>query len=258
MVAMRASQVRALGAIIAGATICAVGLSPASSQETKKVEKPEIPGGIEGRVKSVDPQKSTLSITTSAGRERVFKITDDTTMLGPRGGKVRRRLNDPRFHEGMELTVVAEGSTAAEIHLGFSRREPAESADAKPAAKRSAADLRERVEERASAKATKKSSSKTAAPEEDADDDDEVPGKVKSFDSDRRLLVVALLNGKNRAFLLANNVQVVVKGTPSKQGLKDAALKEGASITVHVEAGGRRVRELEITPAAASRSKKAA
>jgi hypothetical protein len=66
------------------------------------------------------------------------------------------------------------------------------------------------------------------------------------------------LNGKSRSFLLANNVRVVVRGTPSRQGLRDAALKEGASITVHTEPGGRRVRELEITPATSAKTKKAA
>jgi hypothetical protein len=53
-------------------------------------------------------------------------------------------------------------------------------------------------------------------------------------------------------------VKVVVKGTPSKQGLKDAALKDGAVISVLVEAGGRRVKELHITPVPAGRTKKAA
>ena len=97
-----------------------------------------------------------------------------------------------------------------------------------------------------------------AAEEEGDDEDDEIPGKVKSFDPARRILVVALLNGKNRSFLLANDVKVVVKGTPSKQGLKDSALKDGAVISVLVEAGGRRVKELHIAPAPAARSKKAA
>ena len=77
---------------------------------------------IEGKVKKVDHEKSTLTITTDDGKERTFEITDDTTMVGPRGGLVRRGLKDPRFHEGMGLTIVAKGTTATEVHLGFSPR----------------------------------------------------------------------------------------------------------------------------------------
>jgi hypothetical protein len=262
MYALRSSLLQAL---IAGTAIGMVGLYSANAQDTKKSEKPEIPGGIEGHVKSVDHEKATVSIIASNGRERTFKVTEGTTMIGPRGGKVRRRLNDRRFHEGMELTIVAEGGSATEIHLGFSRRDPGDTAEPKPVAKRGSADSGDRLEEPASGTRTKKPATKIGkmaktvpADAEGDDEDDEIPGKVKSFDPARRMLVVALLNGKNRSFLLANDVKVVVKGTVSKQGLKDAALNDGAGISVFVEAGGRRVKELHITPAPAGRSKKAA
>ena len=91
--------------LITGSTLCVVGLLSVAAQEPKKSEKPEMPGGIEGHVKSVDHDKQSLTIIGSAGRERVFTITEDTTMVGPRGGKVRRRLNDPRFHEGLEIII---------------------------------------------------------------------------------------------------------------------------------------------------------
>ena len=251
-----------LAALAAGAAICGFGLFSASAQETKKAEKTVIPGGIEGHVKSVDHEKETLSIIASTGRERTFKVTEDTTMIGPRGGKVRRRLNDKRFHEGMELTIVADGNTATEIHLGFSRRDPGDSAEAKSVAKASPTleekSQSETAKKTDSAKVGKLARAAAKAKAAEDDEDDEIPGKVKSFDPARRMLVVALLNGKNRSFLLANDVKVVVKGTPSKQGLKDAALKDGAVISVLVEAGGRRVKELHITPVPAGRAKKAA
>ena len=130
-------MLRTLSALVAGATVCAVGLMSAAAQESGKSQKPEIPGGIEGHVKSVDTEKQTLRITTSDGKERTFAITEDTTMLGPRGGKVRQGLRDRRFQEGMEITVVANGGTAKELHLGYSRRERGDSptspkASAKP------------------------------------------------------------------------------------------------------------------------------
>ncbi len=84
----------------------------------------------------MDQDKQKVSIVvTSSGREHTFTVTDDTTLVGPRGGKVRGRLSDPRFHEGMELTVVAEGNTATEIHLGYSRKEPTDVSTEKSTAK---------------------------------------------------------------------------------------------------------------------------
>jgi hypothetical protein len=269
MLTFRSTLRYALGALTAGAVICAVGLFSASAQDAKKSEKPEISEGIEGRVKSVDPDKETLTIVLSTGKERTFKVTEDTTMIGPRGGKVRRRLKDKRFREGMELTVVADGASASEIHLGFSRRDAGDSADSKPAPKRSASNPRDEREnpatETAKAKVpakigtlAKAAAAKAAAVDEGDEEDDEIPGKVKSFDAARRILVVALLNGKSRSFFLARDTKVVVKGTTSKQGLKDAALKDGAVISVLVEAGGRRVKELRVNPPPAQKSKTAA
>jgi len=259
MFEFRSSSARMLSALVAGATICTVGLLSTHAQVSTKSEKAEIPGGIEGHVKSVNHEKETVSIVTSDGRTRTFSITEDTTMIGPRGGKVRRRLNDRRFHEGMELTVVADGGTAKEVHLGYSRREPDESTKEKSSAKgRPSASEEGKKAPRDAGKLAKGSGTKAVAREEDDDDDDEIPGKVKSFDAARRLLVVSLLNGKSRSFLLANDVKVLVKGAASKLGLKDSALKEGASVTVLVEAGGRRVRELHVSPLPAARSRKAA
>ena len=48
---------RALNALVAGAMICVVGLLAAVAQEARKGEKPQIPGGIEGHVKSVNHEK---------------------------------------------------------------------------------------------------------------------------------------------------------------------------------------------------------
>jgi hypothetical protein len=92
----------------------------------------------------------------------------------------------------------------------------------------------------------KKPAATAAATEED--DEDEYPGKIKTFTSNgnRHQLVVALLNGKNGSYMLARDVKVFVKGKPSTKGLDDPAFKEGTPITVYTEAGGRRVKELHI------------
>jgi hypothetical protein len=248
----------ALSLLLAGTTICAYGLFSAGAQEAKKAEKPQIPGGIEGHVKSVDTEKEMLTIVTTSGAERIFTVTEDTTMLGPRGGKVRHRLHDKRFNEGIGLTVVASGATAKEIHLGFRhRRSEVSTEGGKTVAKRGSTPPESTSGSPAKkTKAyTKKDATDTAKSEEEEDEDDEIPGTVKSYNADRRLLVVSLLNGHSRSFLLSRDLPVLVRGVATKQGLADPALKEGAHVTVLVEEGGRRVRELHVNPVPPARTK---
>jgi hypothetical protein len=254
--------------LLTGTMICVLGPLSAGAQEAeKKPEMPRIPGGIEGHLKSVDVEKGTLTITTASGTARTFSVSEDTTMLGPRGGKVRRRLHDPRFHEGMAMTVVASGSTAKEVHLGYRHRASGSAGESeKTTANSSAAKERTRgvttTAPAARAKVSKEkdsaAASKPAASEEE-DEDDEIPGTVKSYNADRRLLVVSLLNGTSRPFFLSRDLKVLVRGVASEQGIADPSLKEGAHVTVLVEEGGRRVKELHVDPAPpARRTKKAA
>ena len=83
-------MMRHVSALFLAALIGTAGLFSAGAQETKKSDKPEIKGGIEGTVKKVDGDKKTLTIIVN-GKERTFTVTDDTTIVGPRGGLVRRR-----------------------------------------------------------------------------------------------------------------------------------------------------------------------
>jgi len=110
---------RTMRAMLLGVFVCWAAILSASADD----KKTEIKGGIEGKVKKVDADAQKLTVTTEQGRERTFTVNDDTTMVGPRGGKVRKRLKDPRFHEGMSLTIVAEGNTATEVHLGFQHKD---------------------------------------------------------------------------------------------------------------------------------------
>jgi hypothetical protein len=260
-------MVRTFSALVLGAAVCATGLFSADAQETKKPDKPEIKGGIEAKVKKVDAEQGTLTVTIKEGRDRTFTVTDDTTIVGPRGGVVRRRLKDPRFHPGMEITVVASGNAAKELHLGYDYKDaddtapkakaPAD-AGARPAGEKGKVTTADKTQ-----KTDTKTPDKAAAPggagkgSEAEDEEDEFPGKVKSADPDRRILVVTLLNGKDRAFLLAKDVRVTVKGVASKQGLGDPALKAGTAVTVITEPGGRKVKEVKVAPAPAAKARKA-
>jgi hypothetical protein len=257
---------RTLTMLFVVATISGLGWISAGAQEAKKNEKPQIPGGVEAHVKKVDPEKETLTIVTEAGVERTLNVTEETTMLGPRGGKVRRGLHDPRFHEGMSLTVVASGTTAKEIHLGYSRREPGTAKESGKASSKATGATSEKVGGSsttapvAKAKAyVKKDVAAASKASEEEDEDDEIPGTVKSYHADRRLLVVSLLNGTSRSFFLSRELKVLVKGAVSKAGVSDTAIKEGARVVVLVAEGGRRVKELHVDPVPpARRTKKAA
>jgi hypothetical protein len=212
---------RIVGPLIIGALVVAATLPASAGQQQ------EIKGGIDGMVKQVDVDRHTLTITTAQGKDRIFKVTDDTIMLGPRGGKVRHHLKDKRFREGFPVIVVADGLNAAEIHFGFVRDENDTKTQTPKGVKSSAFNTK-------------------AFKQLEEDDEAEIPGKVKSFDAAKRILVIALLNGKDRAFFLAKDVPVHVRGVISRQGLQDPALQAGAAVTIVTDEGGRKVKDVKI------------
>jgi hypothetical protein len=260
---------RVIGTLVLGAAVGSAGLR-STRAEDPKAQTSEIKGGIEGKIKSVDVKDGTLTIVTAQGRERTFAVTKETTMVGPRGGKVRHRLKDKRFHEGMSVTVVAEGNTASAVHLGFQRggeasAKAAKSETAKPSDGGSTVTRKPRPvaatePEPATSKTptTTTGKAKAAAAADDEDDDNEIPGKVKRYDTRRHILVVTLLNGKDRSFMVANDVPVLVKGAPSQRGLRDPALRAGATVEIVTTPGGRKVKEVRIVPAPVATGKKKA
>ena len=98
---------RALSVFCVGTAVCMGGAALAWADDNPKGH--QIKGGIEGKVKTVDVDNNRLTIITDQGRERTFTITDETMMAGPRGGKVRRHLKDPRFHELLDRHLNVSG-----------------------------------------------------------------------------------------------------------------------------------------------------
>jgi hypothetical protein len=241
--------------------LCLAGPAIADDQKT------EIKGGIEGHVVKVNVEGKTLTIATARGQERTFTITEETHMFGPNGGKVKKHLRDPRFREGFAVTVVPDGTKAEEIHLGFAKDAIGYKGEATGKARTetpSAPADRTRVEKNvpvapATPAATAKDvvRHKEATKLEEEEDEEEIPGHIKSFDATRRMLVLTLFNGKSRSFLLARDVPVHIKGiaAASTEGLNDPQLKSGAFITVVTDEGGKKVKELIITPASQLRRK---
>jgi hypothetical protein len=244
-------MLRTLGVLTLGALLCA-GASFSRADDSNS----QIPGGIEGKVKMVDVENGKLTITTQ-GRDRTFTITDETMMVGPRGGKVRRHLKDPRFHEGFPVTVVAQGDKAAEVHLGSARQGDEGKTTTPTRTTRTPRRLPAAPDATPETRVAKKVSPTTSEPKTrlkgkeaqklEEEDEAEIPGKIKSFDARRRLLVITLLNGKNRSFMLAKDVPVHVKGVLSRRGLSDPALKVGAPVTIVTDEGGRKVKELQFS-----------
>jgi hypothetical protein len=161
-------------------------------------------------------------------------VSKETVMVGPRGGHIRRHLKDPRFHEGFPITVVARGGDAAELHLGYAK-------DAKTGSlsKESAKSLKTRLK---------------AAKKIEEEDDVDLLGHVKSFDSAKRVLVVSLVNGKSKSFFLSKETPVKVKGAVSRRGIQDPALTTGAAIIVVTDADMRKVKEVRISQAKAKKA----
>ncbi|HET6325166.1 MAG TPA: hypothetical protein VFG04_10870 [Planctomycetaceae bacterium] len=250
----------------------------------------EVKDGVTGKVVTVDVAKGTVTIADSNNRERTYSINEETVIVGPRGGVVHSRLKDHRFHSGLPITVVANGTTAAELHLGYDRKAREMKATAgsprtrvsgsskSPSSTPNTNDSETTTPSTSPAPSStpttpatttrtsrfrgttdsKRTAGKDAAKDEEEDEDSEFPGKVKSFDPARRMLVISLVNGKDRSFLLSNDVKILVNSRVSRKGLSDPALQAGAPLTVITEVGGRKVKEVKVNTAVSRRVKKAA
>jgi outer membrane lipoprotein-sorting protein len=216
---------------VMGSALCAIAIAALGAQAAQAAGP-----GIEGKVAKVDAAKGSLTITTAAG-EKTFTVTDGTQIIGPRGGIVHKRLNDRRFHEGLPITVVANGENATQLLLGVDRKKAAKSeassSTSSPTSK--------------SGTSTQSSGFRGESTKSDEEDDDnDYPGKVKSVDADKNLLVVTLMNGKDRSFMVSSEAKLTIGRRVSQKGLSDPALKAGASVMVVTEEGGHKVKEVKV------------
>jgi hypothetical protein len=258
------------------AAIGTIGVFCARMAEAKD---PEVKDGTAGKVVKVDVTNNTITIADQNDRERTYSVTEETIIVGPRGGVVHRRLKDRRFHSGLPITVVADGKTAAELHLGYDRKAREGSETTTPTRTRRTTTPSTTDNSNDSGTTTPstttpststtrtsrfrgtdsgRATGKNTAKDEDEDEDTEFPGKVKSVEPSRHMLVVTLVNGKDRSFLLAHDVKVLVNNRESSEGLSDASIKPGMSVTVITEAGGRKVKEVKFHSGLLRRLRKAA
>jgi hypothetical protein len=217
-----------------GTLLCAMAVAALASVSAQAAGD-----GVEGKVVKVDAAKGTLTVT-SEGSEKTYTVTAQTQIVGPRGGIVHRRLHDKRFHEGLPITVVANGTTATQLLLGIDRKAGKSTAAAAPG--KAGTDR---------SSGFRGNGEKTDEAAED--DDNEFPGKVKSVDADKNLLVVTLLTGKDRSFMVGGDAKFTVGRRVSQKGLSEPELKAGAGVTVVTDDGGKKVKEVKIAATAARR-----
>jgi len=214
-----------------GTLLCAIAISALGTLAANAADEAGTKAGLLGKIVKVDVEKKTVTIATMGGHKQTFTVTDDTTIVGPRGGLVHRRLQDRRFHPGLGVTVVANEGVADEIHLGVDR----------PADRPKGGLRRMRLGFRGTNAGTKQ-------PEvaHEADDENDFPGTIKSVDPEKRMLVITLLTGKDESFILANETKILIGETASEKGLADARLKPGTYVIVLTE-GGKKVKEVKTT-----------
>jgi hypothetical protein len=223
---------RAIGKLVCAIAVAALATVAAQAADTK--------AGVEGKVVKVDAAKNTITISSKTG-EQTYNVSAATTIVGPRGGLVHRRLHDPRFHEGLSITVVANGQAATQLILGVDHK--AKPADAGTAATSKTGATTDRS-------SGFRGDGSTAKDEEGADEDTEFPGKVKSVDADKNTLTVTLLTGKDRTFPVGD-AKITIGRRVSQKGLADPGFKAGVAVTIVTEAGGNKVSEVKIGNAGA-------
>jgi hypothetical protein len=214
-----------------GSLLCAMAIAAFAALAAPAVGA-DVPNGTKGEIVKVDAAKSTLTVHTQSG-DKTYMIAPTTQIVGPRGGIVHKRLQDPRFHAGLHVTIVGAGTSASQVLLGVDHK--AKSGDA--ATSKTTAGFR-------GDSAAKGEAAKT---EEAADDNDnEFPGKIKSVDADKNILVVTLLTGKDHSFMVGSEAKLTIGARVSQKGLSDPALKPGATVTVVTEEGGKKVAEVKV------------
>jgi hypothetical protein len=115
--------------VVAVATLALVASGAPLQQDNSKSKDTKQPGATEVAVKvvKVDTAKSIITVD-DAGKEREFKVTADTKIVGPRGQANKDRLKDERFAPGWELklTIGADGKKLLQVRLPLRKEKKAD------------------------------------------------------------------------------------------------------------------------------------
>jgi hypothetical protein len=108
------------GLAIVAVTLALVASGGAQQKDKAKPKdgKPAATTELTAKVVKVDVAKSILTVE-DAGKQRDFRVTAETKIVGPRGAASKERLKDERFAPGWELklTLAADGKKLLQIQL---------------------------------------------------------------------------------------------------------------------------------------------
>jgi hypothetical protein len=73
---------------------------------------------VKGKVVKVDVKKNMLTVQVGADKKE-YTLSDDTKVIGPKGGLSKEGIKDDRLVPGAEirLVIAANNRTVREIHL---------------------------------------------------------------------------------------------------------------------------------------------
>lgn len=116
-----------LAALLLGFAAFDSGMAQEKKDNGTKQERTDpqkIKGAVIGKIKTVDVDNSSFTISPDKGKDRTFKVNDKTQFMGPLGGK-GEGLKDDRMEKGNVVVVIptADGKTAKEVHLPYRKKE---------------------------------------------------------------------------------------------------------------------------------------
>ena len=120
----RQSGTLALLAALAAALSAQAQQKDKDKAKTKDKDAKPATTELTAKLVKVDEAKSSITVD-DGGKKRDFSVTDDTKIVGPRGGVSKNRLKDDRFVPGweMKLTIAADGKKLTHIQLPIRKSE---------------------------------------------------------------------------------------------------------------------------------------
>ncbi len=70
---------------------------------------------IKGKIKSVDADKKVITVTTADGKDKEFKVSDTTSILGANGKAAKQGLKAKGFKEGANVVVTTDKKDGKEV-----------------------------------------------------------------------------------------------------------------------------------------------
>ena len=105
--------------VLGGSFLClAIGFLTLDAQGGKK-ETGSDDDFINGKIQSVDVKGNVFTLRLRNGKDRKFKVSEDTKFVGPQGGVSKKGMMDDRMAKGNAVKVLPskDGKSAKEVHL---------------------------------------------------------------------------------------------------------------------------------------------